>query len=172
VNGDEKKGADFYVFTEASDRWTDPDTCEVNENNNVPVWRWRQAFFNDFQCRMDWCKKPFDQANHHPKIVLNGDEADRILRLSAKAGDSITLDASASYDPDQDHLSFSWWNYPEAGTYEKAFDLAGADQSVLTAAIPADAAGKQIHVVLEVSDDHPIASMSNYRRVVIDVAEQ
>jgi hypothetical protein len=35
--------------------------------------------------------------------------------------------------------------------------------------IPADAAGKQIHVILEVRDDNPIMALYAYRRVVIDV---
>ena len=171
VNEDEKKGADFYVFTEAADRWTDPDTGKVHDNNNVPVWRWRQAFFNDFQCRMDWCKQPFEKANHHPVIVLNGVKEDQIVRMVAATGDSISLDASASVDPDQDNLRYSWWNYREAGDYEKPLESADSDQPMINVVIPDDAAGKQLHIILEVSDDNAVASMTNYRRIVIDVAK-
>ena len=35
--------------------------------------------------------------------------------------------------------------------------------------IPADAAGKQIHLILQVCDLNPIASLYDYRRVVVDV---
>lgn len=171
VNTDEKKGDDFYMFTEATDRWTDPDNGEVYDNNFAPVWRWRQAYFNDFKCRMDWCIQPFEKANHHPKIVLNGEEVDSVMRLAAKAGDVVALDAAASNDPDNDKLSFSWWNYQEAGTYEKPLELTGSDQPKIRVAVPEDAAGKQVHIILEVSDNNPIASMTNYRRIVIDVAK-
>ncbi|MCX7015432.1 MAG: hypothetical protein NTW86_23245 [Candidatus Sumerlaeota bacterium] len=37
------------------------------------------------------------------------------------------------------------------------------------AVVPQDAAGAQIHVILEVRDASPIASMFAYRRIVIDV---
>ena len=35
--------------------------------------------------------------------------------------------------------------------------------------IPADATGKQIHVILEIKDLNPIAALFDYRRIVIDI---
>jgi len=37
--------------------------------------------------------------------------------------------------------------------------------------IPTGAAGKQIHIILEIHDQNKIASLFDYRRVVIDVQE-
>jgi len=35
--------------------------------------------------------------------------------------------------------------------------------------VPADAAGKQIHVILEVTDASAIVPLTAYRRVVLDI---
>lgn len=89
--------------------------------------------------------------------------------MNAKTGDRITLDASGSNDPDGDQIEIFWWNYREAGTYEgvpKIEDPLGIN-TILE--IPGDAAGKEIHVILEVKDLNKIASLWDYRRMVITV---
>ena len=53
--------------------WTDPVHGEEFNSHDVPVWRFRRAMFNDFRARMDWCVKPYDQANHNPVAAFNGD---------------------------------------------------------------------------------------------------
>ena len=35
-------------------------------SDKATVWRWRNAYQNDFAARMDWCVKPFNEANHPP----------------------------------------------------------------------------------------------------------
>ena len=53
----------------------------------------------------------YSQANHQPQVeVLEGNQ------LFVKAGDNIELHAKAS-DPDGDDLTYRWWEYSEAGTY-------------------------------------------------------
>ena len=95
------------------------------------------------------------------------------MRLSAQPAQSMALDASASTDPDGDALSFRWYVYPEAGTYAGAghVEIEHPTEKTARVTIPADAAGKQIHVILEVRDDHPIVALYAYRRVVIDVKQ-
>jgi len=169
IKVDEEKVAPFYVYREESDTWTDPDTGSEYTNLFAPVWRWRRAFFNDFVCRMDWCLKPYNQANHNPVAAFNGDPGDTIVRLQAGPGADIVLDASASADPDGDDLVYSWWVYREAGTYPAPLTIPNAAQPKTSLTIPADAAARQIHVILEVKDRNKIASLYDYRRIVIDV---
>jgi hypothetical protein len=169
VKPDEEQVAPFAVFREVSDSWTDPETGTRYNNDFAPVWRWRRAMLNDFQCRMDWCVKPRADVNHNPIAAVNGDRSDTILRLRAAPGDSVELDARASSDPDGDPLQFDWFVYPEAGTYDGAIAVEESQQAKTELTIPADAAGKQIHLILQVRDRNPIASMYDYRRVVLDV---
>jgi len=169
VRVDEEKVAPFAVYKEVADRWVNPDNGQVYEDIFTPVWRWRRAFFNDFVCRMDWCKNPYGKANHHPVAAVNGDKSDTIVRLTARPGEVVTLDATATTDPDGDEVDVLWWIYAEAGTYDGEVTVADPKQVRTDVTIPRDAAGRQIHIILEVKDNNPIASLYDYRRIVMDV---
>jgi len=39
-------------------------TAEQRREYFRPMWRWVDAFQNDFAARADWCVKPFEDANH------------------------------------------------------------------------------------------------------------
>ncbi|MHC4608490.1 MAG: hypothetical protein ACYTAF_16385 [Planctomycetota bacterium] len=82
----------------------------------------------------------------------------------------MELDASASRDPDGDAVAYSWYVYPEAGTYAGTVEVRDAAEPRAGLRIPDDAAGRQIHVILEVADDSAIVSLKSYRRIVIDVS--
>jgi hypothetical protein len=159
----------FSMYRDAVDKWTDPETGKVYNDRWTAIQRWRRAFEDDFQARMDWCVKEYKQANHNPVAAFGKDLSATIVRLTSSPGKEIKLDASASKDPDNDALSFRWYVYPEAGTYNGATEIKRANEKVASLTIPADAAGKQIHVILEVQDKNPIVSLFAYRRVVIDV---
>lgn len=159
----------FDMVPEAPDRWTDPVTDRTYEGLGVPIFRWRRAYQHEFAARMDWCVAAFDEANHHPVAALNGDTSDRILRLRTAPGTTLTLDAAASTDPDSHPLTFRWTFYPEAGTYAGALPQTLGTDSALAFRIPADAAGRQLHLILEVTDQHPDTPLTDYRRIVINV---
>ncbi|HWG44353.1 MAG TPA: CocE/NonD family hydrolase [Gemmataceae bacterium] len=130
------------------------------------VWRWRPAFQADFQARMDWCVQSFREANHPPLAGFRSDVSRKVVRLEATPGERLALDASESQDPDRHHLAFKWYVYPEAGTYRGEATLENAGASKATLCVPKDAAGKTLHVILEVTDDGSPA-LTAYRRVVI-----
>lgn len=174
IREDEKKYGDFYVYEaghKQQETWTDPVHGETFTNGQVPVWRFRRAMFNDFRARMDWCVKPYGEANHNPVAAFNGDTSDSIVHLQVNPGQQIRLDASESTDPDGDNLIAKWWYYREAGTYDGERSISDASEKMAEMFVPEDAAGSTIHVILEVRDDSEIVSMYDYRRVVVTVAD-
>jgi hypothetical protein len=144
------------------------DTVGAASHARATVWRWRPAYQADFQARMDWCVKPKRQANHPPVAGFRGNVSRDIVHLTTKAGERLELDAGGSTDPDNDHLSFRWYVYPEAGTYRGEVTIKNGSASRATLRLPANAAGKTIHVILEVTDDGQPCLMS-FRRLVVSV---
>ena len=118
---------------------------------------------------MDWCISDYENANHNPIAAINGDSKEKIHVMEAKPGQKIKLDASGSSDPDGDNLEFRWWIYPEAGSYEGQIQLDQSQKPILTFDTPHDAGGKEIHLIVEISDQNKIASLTDYRRIVINV---
>ena len=132
------------------------------------IWRWRTAFQSEFASRMDWCVKPYNKANHDPVAVCNGVKGVGTLFLKTKPGALIKLSAVGSSDPDGNHLNYRWWNYRESGSYDGNIDIVGNRAIDASLAVPTDASGKTIHVILEILDDgNP--QLTAYRRIVISV---
>ncbi len=127
--------------------------------------------YKDQICRMDWCFKSYEEANHHPVAAFAGDNSDHIVFLDANPGELLQLDTSASSDPDGDELSYSWWVYEEAGSYAGKVKINDPTSALASLEVPTGAGGKTIHLILEVKDDNPIASLHDYRRVVINLDE-
>lgn len=171
IRPDEENVAPFYTYREVSDTWIDPVNGDTLSNDYVPAWRWRDAMYNDFKCRMDWCVENYDDANHHPTAVFNGDKGDEIVRLTALPGDTLSLSADGSSDPDGDPIDIRWWQYLEAGTYPGEVHIPSSDQANTKIVIPTGAAGTQIHIILEIRDQNTIGSLYDYRRIVIDVED-
>lgn len=133
-----------------------------------PIHRWRTAYQNDFEARMDWCVKATAEANHAPSAVLNGDTTRQVLQIEAEPGAEVKLTATGSTDPDGQPLTFRWWTYLEAGTYWAAPPIAGAETAQAKMKIPANASGRSIHVILEVSDTGK-PPLTAYRRAILKV---
>jgi hypothetical protein len=164
----EKKYKPFVMYPEAADTWKDGETLYEN-SIYAPVFRWREDYTNDFKARMDWCVDEYKKANHHPVAAFFDNKERTILVGEAEVGEKVTLDASKSTDPDGDDLSFNWSDYPEAGTYGKKVQVDEPQAAVTSLTIPEDASGKQIHIILKVSDNNEEVSLTSYRRIVINV---
>ena len=116
----------------------------------------------DFKARMQWADQ--GEGNRNPVVIINGHRGPSPLVIHAKAGDTVRLDASKSYDPDDDKFTNNWWQQPEIGTAK--LDIQGSD--VAEVCIPQDAVGQTLHVVCEVCDQGPFL-LKGYQRVIIVV---
>jgi hypothetical protein len=133
------------------------------------IHRWRPAYQNAFEARMDWCVKPVDRANHEPTAILDGDRSRRVLTVKADPGGTVRLDAAGSSDPDGDRLTYRWWVYREAGSYWGDAPIKGNASASCAVTVPEEAAGRTIHVILEVVDTGK-PPLTAYRRAVITVS--
>lgn len=133
------------------------------------IGRWRSALEGDFAARMDWSiTSDYASANHHPVALLNGDSTREVLAISAAADSTVTLNADGSSDPDGNGLVYSWSFYEEPSSYDGAVAIEASDTASASVAIPSDASGSNIHVILEVRDDGA-PSLYAYRRAIINV---
>lgn len=86
--------------------------------------------------------------------------------IEPETEEELQLNASKSVDPDKDKLTFHWWILPEAGTYTSTVSIREADKANAILRIPQDAAGKEMHIICEVTDNGTPA-LTSYRRVII-----
>jgi hypothetical protein len=124
-----------------------------------------QAIFNNFAARMDWAKD--GTGNRNPVVIINDDKSIDILTKKPLQGMKVTLDASKTYDPDDDKLTFKWWILSEAGTYSNDVNISNSNSSSATVEVPSDSVGKSFHVICEVTDDST-HNLTSYRRIIFE----
>ncbi|KAF7558718.1 hypothetical protein G7046_g5448 [Stylonectria norvegica] len=195
-----------YQLTDISDQGLGSkhysDACDVvvgedgktYKTNHGTIWRWRDAYQNDFAARIQWTLSPFSaSANHHPVISLNGSSGTSPLYISAEAGTSLKLDASETYDPDSDYMMFNWWQYrdPSASQWsafievdEMNIEKQDVQGRVVEVTLPGPEKccvellsrapvekGQVLHVILEVTDcGQP--NLTSYKRVIIQATNK
>lgn len=88
--------------------------------NYATIWRWRQAYQEDFAARMQWSNtSDFKQVAHSPFIKVNGSEGPEVMWISvpsnAESNEEIILDATQTIDTDNvgdnGDLEFQWYQY-------------------------------------------------------------
>jgi len=131
--------------------------------NKVSLWRWRDDFQNDFAARMAWCTESYQKANHPPVPVLSTPN-----EITVKSGEGISLNASNSYDPDGDNLSFQWFSYPEAGSYKKALITHTENMHKIWLVAPNVQKKETAHIILKVTDKGT-PHLSRYQRIIITI---
>lgn len=170
----------WHLQPEVRPFWSDA-TDEVlgvdgrwHDTNHATIWRWREAYQNDFAARMDWTIKPYAAANHPPRPKLG-----HAQRLTARRGERVNLSAEGTTDPDGDRVSYAWFYYHEAGTFPTSasrsgqplevenFDQQQAWFTVPTARVMAPGTGT-MHIILAVTD-HGTPRLTRYARVIVDV---
>lgn len=133
------------------------------------IKRWSKGYDNDFEARMGWTVTgKYEDANHHPIAMVNGDTSRRVLKITAAPGSSVKLDAAGSSDPDDDALSHAWSFYRAPSSVDGDVRIENRTSSSATVFIPSDASEKNIHVILELQDDGS-PNLYAYRRVIISV---
>jgi hypothetical protein len=101
--------------------------------------------------------------------VLNGRPGAEILRVDARSGSVVELDARGSSDPDGNALTYEWFVYGEAGTYWGEISL-GATKGLTTRFVAPEVKKLEtIHVILQIEDDGQ-PNLFAYRRAIVRIA--
>jgi len=140
--------------------------AQDDDSWSKPIWRWAEAFQNDWAARADWCVKPPGQANHPPQVKLTHAED-----LKAATVQKVTLSAAGSKDPDGDKLTYKWWQYKEPGTYKGKISIQNANSQQANFSVPKDAKkGQIVHIICEVTDTgNP--PLTRYKRVIVEFTQ-
>ncbi|PIF02182.1 MAG: hypothetical protein CR996_00975 [Draconibacterium sp.] len=159
--------------------------------------RWIEYANRDFKTKLDWCvAEKFSEANHRPVIRVAGD-----LNRTVSSGEHVVLEASVSDpdDPNIDKLwsqyavlyaqagltkddfinnvknwpktKSSWWQYKDAGTYDKMIKIKSMADSKAEFVAPVVDTPQTIHIILEVKDNGAPA-LTSFARFVINVLPQ
>ncbi|MCL4788910.1 MAG: DUF1593 domain-containing protein [Verrucomicrobia bacterium] len=153
------------------------DNGQTECTDMATLWRWREHFQHDFAARLDWCvADEFKKANHNPVAALNGDTSKRVLEITAKAGETMTLSAQGTRDPDGDPFEMRWWIYPEASSlrdakgrrFPETVTLSEGRGLTTSLRLPSVAKPETVHVILEV-EDRGTPNLFAYRRAIISI---
>ncbi|RAO66841.1 uncharacterized protein BHQ10_002853 [Talaromyces amestolkiae] len=194
-----------YVLTDlggSANHYSDAKDKVLGKNgqlftsNQATIWRWRDAYQNDFAARIQWTLSgDLKKANHAPVAIVNDSSGGpEPLWIEAEVETEITLDASKSYDPDGDELSFNWFQYKEPTSAQSLihwtqvadveFVPVEKQESIVKVKLPAPhiaavdilngvalKKGQTLHFILEVKDNGT-PSITTYKRVIVQLTNR
>jgi hypothetical protein len=148
--------------------WTDSTEASITDPTPYmsSVYRWRHDWQADFVTRLQWCIKPYRQANHHPIVIVNQNDSRQPLQQVVRPGAMVTLNAGKSSDPDGHSLRFHWQVYPRSEG--PGVILTGTNTSQLTCRLSQDTHPHTITLLLTVTDTGQPA-LSSYRRILLQI---
>lgn len=166
----------WFSEPETSALWTDAEDEVLgfdghwHTSNKATIYRWRQAFQNDFLARMDWTIKDYEDANHPPVLTLKTPE-----NIIAKVGDRVDFSAEGSTDPDGDSLTYEWFYYAEPGEFTLSsgripptLKIENANTTNAYFIVPTAERLGTIHIILAATDNGSPA-LTRYKRVIVTV---
>jgi len=151
------------LWTNAADEVYSERDQQYYTGNQATIWRWREAFQNDFAARMDWCTMDYEEANHPPVPALAHAQL-----LEVTEGDEVILKTEGSRDPDGNELSYKWIYYREAGNSIYWLDIENEHGPEASFTAPSMDFPHEMHFILAVSDDGEPA-LTRYLRVIVKV---
>lgn len=174
------QGGDLFTRVTSQDTVMGRDGKEYT-SDQATIWRWREAFQNDFAARMSWTVADYAHANHHPVIDVNGQSGTMPVLIDTEVGQAVMLDASHTRDPDGQNLKYSWFHYAEAGSgslAEVSMRNADTSKSVVTATATCRAPwfpaarhcpeNGTAHIILAVTDNGS-PPLTSYRRIILNL---
>jgi hypothetical protein len=88
--------------------------------------------------------------------------------MQAQPGETIQLDASGSYDPDGDAISYSWFHYREAGTLPADLEIRNNVQAIAEVDLTDPHRTGTLHIIFVVKDNGK-PPLYGYRRVILEI---
>jgi hypothetical protein len=142
------------------------DTFNGKTEARATVYRWREDFQNDWAARMDWCVGDYKNCIHAPVVLVNGSKDENPLSIKVKNKKTVILDASASFDPDNDKLSFEWLVYPEISETDKTAILKTEGEKAFIQ-LTNSKTNESLSLLLRVTDNGNPRLVS-YKRIIIN----